>query len=111
MGRGTGQDFPDSFDLGRRIETALEELSPKERMVFELRHYEGMRLRAIGEIVGISEEAAKNSLFRATRKLRGALGGLGRGEGPGGDIVSPSTVDDVTRTIVSFLRDKQLATP
>lgn len=64
-------------DLGRRIEGALEELSPRERMVFELRHYEGLRLRAIGEIVGISEEAAKNSLFRATRKLRGALGEAG----------------------------------
>ncbi len=60
-------------ELSGRIEEALEELSPKERVVFELRHYEGHRLRAIGEMVGISEEAAKNCLFRATRKLRVAL--------------------------------------
>ena len=60
--------------LAVRIETALEQLSPNERVVFELRHYDGMRLRAIGEAVGISEEAAKNSLFRATQKLRVALG-------------------------------------
>ena len=59
--------------LAGRIETALEQLSPNERVVFELRHYDGMRLRAIGEAVGISEEAAKNSLFRATHKLRAAL--------------------------------------
>lgn len=59
--------------LSERIETALEQLSPNERVVFELRHYDGMRLRAIGEAVGISEEAAKNSLFRATHKLRAAL--------------------------------------
>ena len=59
--------------LAVRIETALEQLSPNERVVFELRHYDGMRLRAIGEAVGISEEAAKNSLFRATHKLRAAL--------------------------------------
>jgi len=43
-------------------------------MVFELRHYQGMRLRAIGEVLGTSEEAAKNCLFRATQKMRLALG-------------------------------------
>lgn len=59
--------------LADRIERALQQLSPNERAVFELRHYDGMRLRAIGETVGISEEAAKNSLFRATHKLRAAL--------------------------------------
>lgn len=59
--------------LAGRIEAALQQLSPNERVVFELRHYDGMRLRAIGETVGISEEAAKNSLFRATHKLRAAL--------------------------------------
>ncbi len=63
-------------ELSDRIQAALEDLSPKERTVFELRHYEGMRLRAIGDMIGISEEAAKNSLFRATRKLRGSLGDM-----------------------------------
>ena len=43
-------------------------------MVFELRHYEGLRLRAIGEKLGTSEEAAKNCLFRVTQKMRVALG-------------------------------------
>ncbi|MBM3775159.1 MAG: sigma-70 family RNA polymerase sigma factor [Acidobacteria bacterium] len=61
-------------ELGLRIEAALGELTPRERMVFELRHYQGLRLRNIGEILGTSEEAAKNCLFRATRKLRAALG-------------------------------------
>lgn len=64
----------DAADMGKKIESALEQLSPNERMVFELRHYEGLRLRKIGEIVGISEEAAKNSLFRATKKMRAELG-------------------------------------
>jgi RNA polymerase sigma-70 factor, ECF subfamily len=57
-------------ELGRRIGQALEGLSPRERMVFELRHYQGMRLRAIGNVLGTSEEAAKNCLFRATQKMR-----------------------------------------
>ena len=60
--------------LGRRIETALGDLTPRERMVFELRHYQGLRLRMIGEMLGTSEEAAKNCLFRATQKMRSVLG-------------------------------------
>ena len=60
--------------LSQRIESALAGLTPRERMVFELRHYQGLRLRAIGEALGTSEEAAKNCLFRATQKMRAVLG-------------------------------------
>lgn len=63
-----------SQQLRQRIETVLKELTPRERTVFELRHYEGLRLRAIGDVLGTSEEAAKNCLFRATQKMRAALG-------------------------------------
>ena len=38
-----------------------------------MRHYEGLRLRTIGEALNTSEETAKNTLFRATQKLRAAL--------------------------------------
>lgn len=61
-------------EMKARIERTLGELTPRERMVFEMRHYQGMRLRAIGEVLGTSEEAAKNCLFRATQKMRSALG-------------------------------------
>ena len=60
--------------LTERIGSALEDLTPRERMVFELRHYQGLRLRNIGEMLGTSEEAAKNCLFRATQKMRSMLG-------------------------------------
>src|SRR5580765_1181358 len=60
-------------EIGSRIEAALETLSPRERMVFEMKHYQGMRLRAIGEALGTTEETVKNSLFRATRKMRSHL--------------------------------------
>lgn len=63
-----------SNELKTRIQHVLGELTPRERMVFEMRHYQGMRLRAIGEVLGTSEEAAKNCLFRATQKMRSALG-------------------------------------
>jgi len=63
-----------SGELRERIQKALSELSARERMVFELRHYQGLKLRNIGEILGTTEEAAKNCLFRATQKMRVALG-------------------------------------
>ena len=61
-------------ELRATIEQVLGQLTPRERLVFELRHYQGMRLREIGEALGSSEEAAKNCLFRATQKMRQALG-------------------------------------
>jgi RNA polymerase sigma-70 factor (ECF subfamily) len=63
-------------EISRRLEVALRQLSPRERMVFELKHCQGMKLRAIGELCGTSEEAAKNSLFRAVQKLRQDLSDL-----------------------------------
>lgn len=63
-----------SGQLRRKIKEVLAELTPRERMVFEMRHYQGLRLRNIGEILGTSEEAAKNCLFRANQKMRSALG-------------------------------------
>ncbi len=63
-----------SGQLRRKIKDVLSGLTPRERMVFEMRHYQGLRLRNIGEILGTSEEAAKNCLFRANQKMRAALG-------------------------------------
>src|SRR5438270_13540686 len=60
-------------ELGRKIGAALAVLTPRERMVFELKHYHGLKLRTVGEILHTTEETAKNTLFRATQKLRGAL--------------------------------------
>lgn len=62
--------------LGERIQQALEKLTPRERMVFELKHYQGLRLRSIGEMLNTTEETAKNTLFRATKKLRASLAAL-----------------------------------
>jgi RNA polymerase sigma-70 factor (ECF subfamily) len=63
-----------SREIRKKVKEVLGDLTPRERMVFELRHYQGLRLRRIGEILGTTEEAAKNCLFRATQKMRAALG-------------------------------------
>ena len=74
-GRATANPERDLMrrELGGRINAALEKLTPRERMVFELKHYHGLRLRTVGEILNTTEETAKNTLFRATQKLRVAL--------------------------------------
>ena len=63
-------------EIRTRIAKAMERLSPRERVVFEMKHYQGLKLRAIGDALGTTEETVKNSLFRATRKLRLELGEL-----------------------------------
>jgi RNA polymerase sigma-70 factor (ECF subfamily) len=65
-------------ELGARIAKALEKLTPRERMVFEMKHYQGLKLRTIGEILNTTEETAKNTLFRGTQKLRAALADMNR---------------------------------
>src|ERR1700722_13897947 len=59
--------------MGECINDALSRLTPRERTVFELKHYQGLKLRTIGEMLSTTEETAKNTLFRATRKLRANL--------------------------------------
>jgi RNA polymerase sigma-70 factor (ECF subfamily) len=64
------------LEIARRISTALGRLTPRERVVFAMKHYQGLKLRDIGDALGTTEETVKNSLFRATRKLRAQLEGL-----------------------------------
>jgi RNA polymerase sigma-70 factor (ECF subfamily) len=60
-------------ELGGRISRALDKLTARERVVFELKHYQGLKLRTVGEMLNTTEETAKNTLFRATQKLRATL--------------------------------------
>jgi RNA polymerase sigma-70 factor (ECF subfamily) len=61
-------------ELGAHILKALQRLSPRERMVFDLRHFEGLKLQSVSEILNASEGSVKMTFFRATRKLRLQLG-------------------------------------
>jgi RNA polymerase sigma-70 factor (ECF subfamily) len=56
------------------IKRALQRLSPRERMIFELKHYHGLKLRTVAAVLNTSEGTVKNTLFRATHKLRTSLG-------------------------------------
>src|SRR5579872_1335092 len=63
-------------ELRARIALALVQLSPRERMVFELKHYHNLKLRTVADMLNTSEGTVKNTLFRATHKLRLALSSL-----------------------------------
>ena len=58
---------------GGKIGRMLTSLSPRERIVFELRHYHGFELTTVGKLLDMTEEAARNILVRAGHKLRAAL--------------------------------------
>jgi RNA polymerase sigma-70 factor (ECF subfamily) len=57
-------------ELRLRIGAALNRLSPRERMIFELRHYHGVRLQTVAVILDTTENTIKNTLFRAKHKLQ-----------------------------------------
>lgn len=65
-----------SSEIGRAVNSVLENLSPLERSAFVLRHFEGRSIQEICDAMQIHTGAAKQAIFRAVRKLRAALGPL-----------------------------------
>jgi RNA polymerase sigma-70 factor (ECF subfamily) len=62
-----------SGQITRLLKPALEQLSEMERVAFTLRHFEGCNVEEIARTLGVQQNAAKHSVFRAVQKLRRAL--------------------------------------
>jgi RNA polymerase sigma-70 factor (ECF subfamily) len=60
-------------EIALRVEQALKTLSPRQRMVFTMKHYEGYKLKEIAEMMKCSEGTVKKYLFEATARLRKQL--------------------------------------
>jgi RNA polymerase sigma-70 factor (ECF subfamily) len=60
-------------EISMRVEQALKTLSPRQRMVFSLKHYDGYKLKEIAEMMKCSEGTIKKYLFEATARLRKQL--------------------------------------
>jgi RNA polymerase sigma-70 factor (ECF subfamily) len=65
--------------LVERVVRALGELTEQQRLIFLLKHREGMTCREISEVFGCSVGSVKKSLFRSLEKLRASFG-VGEGE-------------------------------
>lgn len=60
-------------EIGARLSAALGRLSPRQRAVFTLRHYDEMSLEEIGQVLGLDVGTVKAHMFRAIGKLREEL--------------------------------------
>ena len=69
----TPENFAESRQIKQHIEQALEALTPKERSVFVMRHYQGMPVKEVAGILNISGGTVKSFLFRAIKKLQKEL--------------------------------------
>ena len=63
----------ESAQISDHISKALKRLSPQQRLVFVLRHYDGHKLKEIASILKCAEGTVKKHLFTATMRLREEL--------------------------------------
>lgn len=61
-------------EISKRLNAAIAKLSPRQRAVFTLRHFEEMSLEEIGGVLGLDVGTVKAHMFRAMGKLRADLG-------------------------------------
>jgi RNA polymerase sigma-70 factor, ECF subfamily len=57
-------------EISENVKRAMETLSPRQKLVFTLRHYEGHKLKEIAAMMNCKEGTVKKYLFTATEKMR-----------------------------------------
>ena len=67
------EEVSSGADLGEIVNSAVESLSPKQKMTFILKHYEGYKIREIAEMMNCKEGTIKKYLFDAVKNLRKKL--------------------------------------
>ena len=67
------EEISSGSDLGDLVNAAVETLSPKQKMTFILKHYEGYKIREIAEMLNCKEGTVKKYLFDAIKNLRKKL--------------------------------------
>ncbi len=64
------EEISSGTDLGEIVNAAVESLSPKQKMTFILKHYEGYKIREIAEMLNCKEGTVKKYLFDADKKFK-----------------------------------------
>ncbi|HVR62664.1 MAG TPA: sigma-70 family RNA polymerase sigma factor [Polyangia bacterium] len=72
--KAIGSDRLEAGQLAAALRGIVSQLPTKQRMTLELRVYEDLSFREIGEALGTSEGAAKVNFHYAIRALRGRIG-------------------------------------
>ena len=62
-----------SREIRERLHRALDSLSPRQRSVFVLKHFEELSIPEIASLTGLDTGTVKSHLFRAARKIRERL--------------------------------------
>jgi len=63
-----------SREIRERLRAAMEVLSPRQRTIFVLKHFEELSIPEIAGMTGLDMGTIKSHLFRAARKIRERLG-------------------------------------
>ena len=71
--------------LQTRIQQALGLVTPRERAVFVMRHYNDFKIDEIADVLEVSSGTVKSLLFRALQKLRRELSSFRNGGWPEAD--------------------------
>lgn len=62
-----------SREIRERLRDAMEDLSPRQKAVFTLKHFEELSIPEIAELTGLDAGTVKSHLFRASAKIRERL--------------------------------------
>jgi RNA polymerase sigma-70 factor, ECF subfamily len=62
-----------SREIRDRLSAAIESLSPRQKTVFTLKHFEELSIPEIADLMGLDSGTVKSHLFRAAQKIRESL--------------------------------------
>jgi RNA polymerase sigma-70 factor (ECF subfamily) len=60
-------------EIRERLHVAMDALSPRQKSIFVMKHYEEMSILDIAEVTGLDAGTIKSHLFRAAQKMRERL--------------------------------------
>ena len=73
------EDQAAGAELGVALQAAIEQLPPRQKLIFLMRHHEGLKLREIASALGLQDGTVKRQLHSAVHRLRRVLAAHGTG--------------------------------
>ena len=67
------EDCAAGAELGLALQAAIDKLPPRQRLIFVMRHHEGLKLHEIASALGLQDGTVKRQLHSAVHRLRRVL--------------------------------------